>query len=157
MQPKEIKNNILRALEELIKNDYFLLTIEINERTLTHQLAIYLQKYFLEYHVDCEYNRNGLDKKKLDSFKKDIKSDDIEASTVYPDIIIHKRGTRDNLVVIEAKKSTSDMTNDERKLRAYKKDLGYVYAFLVKFPIKKEDIMKTNYSDLIREIDEKKI
>lgn len=152
---KEVKDKILNALEELIKNDYYLLIVEINERALTHRLAIYLGEYFPEYHVDCEYNRDGLHKKTLYRFKKRVEADDTGDTTVYPDIIIHKRGTSDNLVVIEAKKLGIPIGRDEKKLKAYKKDLGYRYAFLVTFPVKKakENIIKINCIDLIRPIE----
>lgn len=33
--------------------------------------------------------------------------DEVIQKTIYPDIIIHKRGTKENLIVIEAKKSTN--------------------------------------------------
>ncbi len=150
----EVKEKIKIALEEVIKNDSYLLDVNINERSLTHRLAIYLEKHFPNYHVDCEYNRTDMDQKKLIRFRKDITSDNKEAVTVYPDIIIHKRGTkRDNLVVIEAKKSTNDDESDKEKLMAYKKDkdLGYKYAFFIKFPVN-EDLAKIDIDTLIEEI-----
>lgn len=128
----KIREKIINAYKLLLKNDSHLLIVDANERSITHKLAEYLQLEFPQYNVDCEYNRKGLGIKKLDSFKKNIKSDDTDATSVYPDIIIHHRGTENNLVVIEAKK-LSNLGNDDEKLLAYKKDLKYKYAFAVKF------------------------
>ena len=149
----EVRDKVKLALEEVIKNDCYLLEIGINERSLTHRLAVYLEKYFPNYHVDCEYNRKGMDPKKLENYKKNIESDDTEAVTVYPDIIIHKRGTKNNLVVIEAKKSSNTDETDKEKLKLYKKDdaLSYKYAFFIKFPVS-GCVSLVNIEDLIEEI-----
>lgn len=114
---KEVQEKIFKAYELLISKDSYLFVVDANERSLTHKFAEYLQEKFKEWNVDCEYNRDGIDKKELQSFKKNISSDDTDAVTVYPDIIIHHRGTKDNLVVIEAKKTSStDKDNDKGKL-----------------------------------------
>ncbi|MGB5051569.1 MAG: hypothetical protein WBO46_21665 [Caldilineaceae bacterium] len=136
MIKEQIIENIRAAYSQLISKDGYLLRADANERSITHKLAEYLQLYFPEWHVDCEYNRNGLDVKKLDTFKRSIKSDDTNAVSVYPDIIIHHRDTKDNLVVIEAKKNSySGEDHDEEKLRAYKNDLQYKFAFKITFPV----------------------
>lgn len=59
-----------------------------------------------------------------------VTMNDTEARTVYPDIIIHHRGTDDNLVVIEIKKTTSQEANDfdRRKLLAFREQLRYCHA-----------------------------
>jgi hypothetical protein len=88
-------------------------------------------------------NGDGLKAKRLDSFKKSIDNSDTNGASVYPDIIVHHRGTRDNFIVIEAKKSSNLQEHQEEgqckcdhcKLRAYKKDLSYHYAFFVIFPV----------------------
>lgn len=134
----KIRESIERAFLKVIKNDYQLLENNVNERSLTHKMAIYLGEEFPEYHIDCEYNRNGLDAKRLQEWKRPIESDDIEGKTVYPDIIIHHRGTFNNFIVIEAKKSSNNDETDIKKLKAYKKDLDYQHAFFVKFPVGKD-------------------
>jgi hypothetical protein len=134
MEEADVKERIITAYLMVIKNDSHLLEADANERSMTHKLAEYLQKVFPEYNVDCEYNRNGLDPKRINEFKKDIQSDDINAVTVYPDIIIHHRGSTDNFLVIEAKK-TNNPGNDKGKLLTYKKDLHYQYAIFVQFPV----------------------
>lgn len=46
------------AISELCEKDRHLLSHDLNERTIAHKLALYLQEEFQEYNVDCEYNRN---------------------------------------------------------------------------------------------------
>lgn len=112
------------ACELLLKEDRDLFTCEVNERTLTQNLAKHLQKFFPNFSVDCEYNRDGTNPKKVDG------------KNIVPDIIIHKRGCNDhNLVVIEAKKDANDcdMRNDCVKLLGIRKTLKYHRAFFVDF------------------------
>lgn len=136
MEREQIIERVCAAYGELLSKDVYLFIVDANERSITHKLAEYLQMEFPEWNVDCEYNRNGPDVKRLDSFKRSIESDDTNAVSVYPDIIVHHRGTGENLVVIEAKKSSySGEDFDEEKLHAYKNDLGYKFAFKVTFPI----------------------
>ena len=143
METLDIKNKIKSALEEVLKNDAYLLKININERTIAHKLATYLQCEFPDYDVDCEYNRNVLQddgqkyifrlKEKLrvlGLLKEEEKTIDKEIieRLVYPDIIIHKRdNTTRNICIIEIKKSTSTVPYeyDESKLECYtSSDLG---------------------------------
>ena len=130
---KDIRKHIERAYQMLIKKDKYLLEIDANERSITHRLAIYLELEFPEYDVDCEYNRDGFSSKRLIGYKKKIDSDDTDGVTVYPDIIIHHRGERDNFIVIEAKKYSSTDDSDKEKLNIYKNELLYKHAYFVRF------------------------
>lgn len=139
----EVKDKIIRAYRILFARDSNLFVADVNERSITHRFAMYIQDEFPEYDVDCEYNRDGLEAKRLNSFKKPIDNSDTNGASVYPDIIVHHRGTRDNFIVIEAKKSSNLQEHqdegqckcDHCKLRAYKNDLSYHYAFFVIFPV----------------------
>jgi hypothetical protein len=130
---------VKQAIDMLFTNDIFLLENDVNERTITHKLAEYLQDAFANWHVDCEYNRycqnSELLKKTLilPRHSKKVNVDDLEAKTVYPDIIVHGRGTEFNLLVIEVKKSTSTQSIDfdMLKLHQYKKELHYKYALFL--------------------------
>lgn len=53
--------------------------------------------------------------------------------TVFPDVIAHRRGTKQNFLVLEFKKSTShvDRETDRRKLLGYKRQLGYAHALFI--------------------------
>lgn len=144
MVEDEIADKIRTALGMLAEEDQKLLKFEANERSITHKLAQYLQPLFPEYDTDCEYNRVGAEgaTKKLyglhaEGGSRQAPIDDLNATTVYPDIVIHKRGgtgASDNLLVIEAKKSGLDTTFDKLKLETYKRQLRYEYAVLITFP-----------------------
>lgn len=140
----EIETKVDNAIKMLINNDNVLLQIDSSERSIAHKLGEYLQKEFLELNVDCEYNRdshdlNRLDSKRLISWNTDCKKIGKKDTTVYPDIIVHQRLTRVNLLVIEIKK-TSNSDNgycDKKKLEAFIKELGYQYGLFINFKVGK--------------------
>ncbi len=151
---EEIEQKLNMCIELLRKKDFYLLEVNVNERTISHKLALYLQELFSSWHVDCEYNRYKKNPKRIDSLHKELSSGiqmnplDGKAHTVYPDIIIHNRGTDDNLVVIEIKKMTSTEENDKfdlMKLRKYKKQLGYRYAVFLKLGVADNSNKKPDY------------
>ena len=129
----EVESHVEKALRSFFQKDKFLLKNNLNERTISHKLAEYLQKEFSNWDVDCEYNRN------IDRVKKihpeQIKSDDTNAVTVYPDIIIHHRNTEDNLLIIEIKKdaSESDKEKDIKKINTFIKEFNYVFGLFIDF------------------------
>ena len=135
----QVKEKVSAAIELLIRKDSHLLKIDANERSITHRLALYLQDAFGGWDVDCEYNRNRYDTKKLiigDDVRiavEPIQTDDEEGKTVYPDIIVHHRGTDQNLLVVEVKKMTSHVPKnfDFSKLREYKRQFGYSHALFL--------------------------
>lgn len=129
-----VESAIGESVDQLLRADSELLYIDANERSISHRLAIYIEPYFKGWNVDCEFNRNHDDPKRLDIQRRDVSSDDIQATTVFPDIIVHRRGTDQNLVVIEMKKTTSieDDSYDLGKLEAFKNQLGYHYAVFIK-------------------------
>ena len=124
---------VVRALSELLGADHDLLGIDANERSITFRFAKYLQQHFPVWTVDCEYNRDGIEPKRLGHLELYSDSEDDEAKTVFPDVIVHRRGTRSNHLVLEFKKSTSrvDRQVDLRKLWGYKQQLGYEHALFV--------------------------
>jgi len=104
MEAKLVHQLLQDSLKDLYDNDYYILSnnYDINERTVTHRLAIYLEKRFSEYgyHVDIEYNRMRLDYDNKDELgnlmgkKLNWEETNEGSSFVYPDIIIiHKRNT----------------------------------------------------------------
>ncbi|MFZ6749049.1 hypothetical protein [Undibacterium sp. Ren11W] len=124
---------VLAALKELLARDTLLLEIDANERSIAYRLAMYLQAQLPELNVDCEYNRDGIDPKKIQHLGLYPDDDDTEAKTVFPDIIAHLRNTTTNYLVIELKKSTNttDRLVDFAKLRGYKKNLGFQFALFL--------------------------
>ncbi|KYJ86641.1 hypothetical protein [Sulfurovum riftiae] len=135
MGKSEIKKIIDYVLVKLLKNDSDILEIDINERTISHRFAVYLEKYFDDWSVDCEYNRDHDNKKTLNIDPSSIETNDTNAQTVFPDIIVHKRRTDENLLVIEMKKSTNTNSDnrdkDIKKLRAFKRELNYQFAVFI--------------------------
>ncbi len=133
-------SDFIKALFVFLKKEQFLLKKGVNERSITHKLAEYLQREFQDYYVDCEYNRMLKDEiyitKNLKLEIKDTKSTDLKQTTVYPDIIIHKRGNNeDNLLVIEVKKEENNSSKkyDIKKLEAFTNQLNYKFGFYIEF------------------------
>lgn len=140
---QEVEACVVSALQELLQDDASLLQYDVAERAIAHKLAEYLQRHFDEYHVDCEYNRNVVPgDSRLGALSRDWRKilsmpgprnnrnkrrnrqdqDDSAEFSVYPDIIVHRRLSNDhNLLVIEVKKSSSDVPRgfDRDKLCAF--------------------------------------
>lgn len=114
------------AVRTLLEKDSALLVGDVNERAITAKLASYLTPLFPDWDVDCEYNRSLGDVKKL-AWKQQETAD-----PVIPDIIIHKRNTEMNFIVIEVKKyGKQSRGNDRQKLAAFKEQLGYKHALFL--------------------------
>ena len=133
LQERDAGSSVLAALNNLLAQDALLLKIDANERSIAYRLAMYLQVQLPDLHVDCEYNRDGIDPKRIQHLGLYPDDEDTEARTAFPDIIAHKRGTSENYLVIELKKSTNtaDRSTDFAKLRGYKKNLGFQFALFV--------------------------
>jgi len=105
----KVANKVIIALQRLFESDAELLIRDLHEQTITGNLACHLRRCFPKWHVDCEYNRDGHEIKKTDG------------KMGKPDIIVHRRGKPKNLLVIEVKKSNSQVHDEEdiQKLRDY--------------------------------------
>lgn len=128
-----------QALTRLCDVDAYLLRTGVNERSVTHRLGMYLQAELPLWDVDCEYNRAGLNPKRAVLPVTRVDTDDLKARTVYPDIIVHRRGpSGPNLLAIELK---IDATPDERawdfrKLDAYREQFEYLHGAFVDLRIR---------------------
>lgn len=121
------------CLETMLNRDRYLLENDVHELTLSTKLACYLachyeSKQWWSYNVDCEYNRNYNNPKKLKSIS--------DKNGVRPDIIVHKRWNNDNnLLVIEIKKDSNSEIwswNDDEKLQWFTSpDDAYRYTYWV--------------------------
>jgi len=125
----ELIARLNRALGALVIRDRYLLERDVSERAITHKLAEYLQDEFPNWNVDCEYNRDGHEPKRLGFDDK-----------VLPDIIVHRRGEEGpNLMVIEVKKSNNAQRGGEQrdlqKLQAYLRKLSYKAAVFIEFDV----------------------
>ena len=138
MEDEEIIDRVELANKMLFKYDKWLLEHNLSEQCITHKLATYLQDVFSDYDVDCEYNGNidnPDEKKKISIVKHDLRKKgvltekeegendkELAERRVFPDIIIHERGSNEsNLCIIEVKKSNSSISPeyDEIKLKSY--------------------------------------
>ena len=121
---EEIKEKVIDSIKELYSEDYYIIDNDVSERSITHKLAIYLQNQFTDYDVDCEYNRNMKNPKKITFIERNTRN------RVFPDIIVHKRGKiSNNLIIFEIKKCKDDnVTNKylENKKHDIEKLKGYV-------------------------------
>jgi hypothetical protein len=136
MNQETILQKLDNAIQNLMKYDRDLLIRDVNERSITLRLAMYLQCEFPKKHVDCEFNRDHEGVKKLLCFPKRARTNDTDARTVFPDIIVHER-KGPNLLIIEAKKSgkreLKKRCTDLQKLQAFKDELGYEHAVFLVF------------------------
>ena len=155
---EQVNNYVNRMLDILYENDSFLLQkhLNITERAITHKMGMYLQQLLpSDVDVDCEYNRMG---KKMgnevwytegDYFAKAVcltegyvQDDDDEGSRVFPDIIVHKRGTPLNYIIIEVKIDwkSNRATHDRKKLKAYMHDLEYQFAYYIQLSERRNEV-----------------
>ncbi len=132
---------LVASIDELFEKDGYLFTIDAHENCIASKLQCLLQNKIgtapvdgRPWDVDFDYNRFG----------DTIKSVDV-ANHVRPDIIVHRRGTNNNFLVIELKKGASKNLDDLDlvKLHAYKKSiddngLGYKFALFLRFGVIKE-------------------
>jgi hypothetical protein len=134
-----IKRELDDALQTLIDVDGALLRRDVAERTVTARLAAHLQTRFADWHVDCEYNRMivppGVDLAKYLLFRSKIMQV-LEPFNVFPDVILHRRDSLVNLLVLEVKKASARNLQrqtdfDLEKLRAMCSQLYYKYGAFV--------------------------
>ncbi|CAL75345.1 conserved hypothetical protein [Bradyrhizobium sp. ORS 278] len=112
-------NRLISALQEFYARERFILDRDLGERALTHRLSVHLERNFLGWDVDCDYNRLG-DRAMLLPRGSIVSTDDELAKSVYPDIVVHKRAVPDNLLAIEVRKATNHqpLAHDRHKLMA---------------------------------------
>ena len=127
MISEKLKNKAIdyckKALDEFYKKDRALFEVDVHERCMVFRIGLYLAKAIekddslSEYYVDLEYNRIG-------SVPKEI-----ETGRIIPDLQIHKRRIRDNLIVMEFKKEGNNTDEDQKKLISFTRQSGeYRYA-----------------------------
>lgn len=129
---RDTAERVVRAIEELLSVDAKLLELDVNERALSHRLGCHMRSQFPDWDVDCEYNRDGHDPKRLNLDPIATGAMNVSGDYVYPDIIVHRRDTSNNHLVIEMKKASgAEPDHDFRKLRAYRAQLRYAHALFL--------------------------
>src|SRR6202171_3632907 len=95
-------NRVVGALKEIYARETFLFEKDLGERTLTHRLAVHVEKQFSGWQVDCDYNRLGERTLRL-PHGTIVSTDDHLGKSVYPDIVVHQREIPNNLLPGEAR------------------------------------------------------
>lgn len=137
MEFAEVERWLEAAICLFYRKDKYLLEVDASKRSITHRLGLHLQGLFKGWDVDCEYNRHWQNTKSL---SRNESTSGKKKGSVFPDIIVHKRGSEgSNLLVVEAKKTHNirDKEQDLRKLRLYKKELKYQYAAFLEVDTRK--------------------
>src|SRR4030081_1254636 len=112
-------NKVISALAEFYARETHLLEKDLGERTLTHRLAVHVEKQFPGWEVDCDYNRLGERTLRL-PHGTIISTDDALGKSVYPDIVVHQREIPNNLLAVEVRKASNHqpVEHDQHKLQA---------------------------------------
>jgi hypothetical protein len=112
-------DKIVAALGEFYARETWLLEHDLGERTLTHRVAVYLEKQFAGWEVDCNYDRLGERTLRLPKGSI-VSTDDRLGKSIFPDIVVHRRSVPENLLAIEVRKATNHQPpeHDQHKLRA---------------------------------------
>lgn len=141
----DIQAGFSASLDQLFQRDIFLLQTGVrddgsklergaHERSVAHKLAEYLQQQFPEWNVDCEYNRHRLEIKTINGSK-----------CAYPDIIVHLRGIKNNILVLELKTSNEDSSEDLKKLKGFTKAGEYEYQLGVFLRLRRMQIKELTW------------
>lgn len=121
------------ALERLLERDGALLDEDATERSITCRLACHLQPLFPEWDVDCEFNCWQAPEQRKGHLVVATGSNETEARTIFPDILIHRRRHKERLAVIELQKGSqpSSRHRELRKLGQCQARLGCRHAVLI--------------------------
>lgn len=148
----EVMQRVHRAITKLENEDLALFNPLGSERNIAQRFALWLQNEFPDWDIDCEYDQivdhiNQTAKKKVAGLLMIRQKNggfrhlsEPSNKKVIPDIIIHHRGYRENLVAIEIKTSNDneEIEFDKEKLTAYRmyEPLQYRYSLFVRFQLK---------------------
>jgi hypothetical protein len=112
-------DKVAAALKEFYAREAFLFAHDLGERTLTHRLAVHLERQFAGFEVDCNYDRLGERTLRLPRGTI-LSTDDHLGKSIYPDIVVHQREIPNNLLAIEVRKANNHqpIEHDEQKLHA---------------------------------------
>ncbi len=116
MNIQQAKEKVIRALDALYREDYFIIEKGLCERCINHRFAVHLEKqnFGAGYFVDCEYNKSH-----LEEFTSPKKVSNINGN--YIDIIITKRdgNFQNDLLCFEVKRreNYNDRVKDRDNLK----------------------------------------
>ena len=123
-----------------------IIALGVGERTIATALAYHLRGVFPGYHIDVEYNRHGIDVKRV-KWMSDCRQS--ETPRVYPDILVHQRGHDDaNVLVVEIKRNgepAEEIECDRQKLAAMKSEFRYAHSLLLIIPARGQSLDLVRY------------
>lgn len=138
MNLPELKLKVMRALNTLYAQDSQLISQNTSEWSIAHRLAVYLEREFPEWNVDCEYNRQGpgIDPKTNACNER-----------IRPDIVLHHRGRTEqshNLLVVELKKqeSVTDCEKASEYTKAPDETRTFQYQYGLALTVKHEPLLR---------------
>jgi hypothetical protein len=138
-------DRVIASLKELYASEAFLFEHDLGERALTHRLAVYLEKQFPDWNVDCHFDRLGVRTMQLPHGTIASTDDHLDKS-IYPDIVVHQRDIPNNLLAIEVRKASNHQPeeHDRQKLRALTDPhLWFAYATGVLLTLEKTNVGKS--------------
>ncbi|MBO4644202.1 MAG: hypothetical protein J5716_06315 [Alphaproteobacteria bacterium] len=149
--PQILIKLLKESVEKCYQNDKSLIDRGGMEQACVARIFYYMQDalyhnpeyvFFSSYNLDCEYNKNMQAPKTLSR----------SPNGTRPDLILHRRQDqpiRDNLLVVEFKARTSNMTkNDRSKLKGFTSpDEGYDYTLGVFVKLNKKEALYTFYQN----------
>ncbi|MFO1110083.1 MAG: hypothetical protein U1E61_12920 [Bradyrhizobium sp.] len=109
---------VVKAIEAFYACEGLLFSKDLGERTLTHRMAVHIERQFDGWEVDCDYNRLGERLLKL-PHGTIVSTDDELGKSIFPDIVVHRRAVPENLLAVEVRKATNHqpIEHDHHKLR----------------------------------------
>src|SRR5450631_4241939 len=90
-------NRLIAALQAFYTRERGVLDRDLGERALSHRLAVQIERHFLGWEVDCDYNRLG-DRAMLLPRGSIVSTDDNLGKSIFPDIVVHQRAIPKNLL-----------------------------------------------------------
>jgi hypothetical protein len=129
-----LRNAVKDALRLLITNDGSHLESDVAERTICARLACYLEPHFPDHKADVEYNRHGIEPKRI-ALSQDCRG--VGEKKIYPDVIVHQRlHDNKNLLVIQVKKETNRESRDCDRaiILAMKREFQYAHGLMIDLP-----------------------
>lgn len=112
-------NKVIAALRDFYAHETFLFEKDVGERAVTHRFAVYLERQFSGWAVDCNYDRLGERTLHLPRGAI-ISTDDHLGKSIYPDVVVHQREIPNNLLCVEIRKASNhtSLDHDQHKLMA---------------------------------------
>lgn len=139
-------HKLVGAIREFYAREAHLLEKDPGERTLTHRLAVAVEKHFPGWEIDCDYNRLGERTLRLPRGST-VSTDDETGKSIFPDIVVHQRDIPNNLLAIEVRKATNHQSpeHDQHKLRGLTDPhLWFAYRIGVMLTLGKKQITSSD-------------